>query len=141
MQILMKQDLPLDVSLELLTLCQQHIDKNDVSPKSDIYVCFNDPHFSPYKGGYLPVDFDFDKNGYLNSIVVYQYINHDPIPDLVERFDLNFDWGCLACRGKTRSLDYISIEFLIWQTLFLRSVKRGVYEITIAEVTDYVEAE
>ena len=136
MIIKMKQDLPLLVSLELLTLCQHHIDKNNVSPKSDVYVYFNDPHFTPEKGGYLPVDFDFDRQGYLNAIVVYQYIysNDDPIPDLIERFNLNFDWGCLACRGQIRTLDYISVEFLIWQTLFLRTVKRGVYKITVAEV-------
>lgn len=142
MQIIMKQDLPLLVSTELLTLCQHHIDINNVSPISDVYIYFSDPRFTPEKGGYLPVDFDFDKEGYLNGIIVYQYVysHADPIPDLIERFNLNFDWGCLAFRGQTRSLEYISVEFLIWQTRFLRSVKRGVYDITVAEVTDYVEA-
>lgn len=139
MKILVQQDLPVEVSPELLILCQHTIDKNNVSPKSDAYVYFNDPHFTPEKGGYLPVDIDFDKHGFLNAIVVYQYVysHDDPIPDLVERFDLNFDWGCLAFRGQTCSLDYISVEFVIWQTRFLRSVKRGIYDITVAEVIDY----
>ena len=134
MKIVMQQDLPVDIPYELLTLCQHHIDINKVSPNSDAYVYFNDPNFTAQRGGYLPVDIDFDKDGHLNSIVVYEYINHDPIPDLVERFDFNFDWGCLMYRGQTSTLEYMAVEFLIWQTRFLRLVQRGVYEITVAEV-------
>ena len=105
---------------------------NPVDAEGGVCLNFRDPHYSPERGGYHPVEVAIAGAGTLLYVTDFCYVGEAPFAELVKELDFDCSLGLFQTRGREFPLAQGDGLFQLWQRNFCDYYRGGVYVVEVS---------